>query len=360
MSQKCPICGLQAFGFEVLFELRNNPAIANFIKLKHPEWNQNDKMCRDCFELYKLEFNTYQEAEHITDEEPTVVKHKKDIVLSGDTIEEELGSIIVLHGNNLGKRFEIKGNQILITGRSSKCDIPIAEDNVSRQHAKVYRRNNQFVIEDLGSTNGTFVNTKRIEIQALNDGDIILIGNSILKFISGSNFEHKYHKELYRLATIDGLTQILNKSFFQSKLVEEFSRAKRYKRELSFILLDLDHFHKLNNTYGHLAGDFVLRNVASLISKNLRKEDFFGRYGGEEFAILLPEIVLDNAMILAEKLRSIVEHTKFAFEKEKIAITTSVGVSTMTDAISTETQLVKKADEVLYKAKSNGRNRVCK
>jgi len=358
MNQKCPICGLQAFGFEVHFELRNNPAIANFIKLRHEEWNQHEKICRDCFELYKREFNEYQEDEHITDDEPTVVKHKKDIQIS-DSESDEFGSIIVLHGNNLGKRFEVKGNQILIMGRSSRCDIPIDEDNVSRQHAKVYKRQQKFVIEDLGSTNGTFVNTKRIEIQALNDGDIVLIGNSILKFISGSNFEHKYHKELYRLATIDGLTQILNKSFFQSKLIEEFSRAKRYKRELSFILMDLDHFHKLNNTYGHLAGDFVLRNVASLISRNLRKEDFFGRYGGEEFAILLPEIAIDNAMVLAEKLRSIVEHTNFTFETEKISVTTSVGVSTMTTEVATETELIKKADEALYRAKADGRNTVC-
>ncbi|MCB1198277.1 MAG: diguanylate cyclase [Deltaproteobacteria bacterium] len=358
MNEKCPICGLEVFGFEVVFELRNNPAVSNYIKLQHLEWNQNnEKICRNCFELYKKEFEEHQNDMHITGE-PTVVKHKREIkMVSGD---DENASIIILHGNNMGKRFEIKGNDIIIAGRSSTCDITVPEDNVSRQHAKVYRRNKKFVVEDLGSTNGTFVNTKRIEIQELTDGDIILIGNTILKFISGSNFEHKYHKELYRLATVDGLTQILNKNFFQSKLIEEFSRAKRYDRDLSFILMDLDHFHKLNNTYGHLAGDFILRNVASLISRNLRKEDYFGRYGGEEFAIILPEIIIDNAMILAEKLRSIVEHANFTFEGERISVTASIGVSTVLDEIGNENELVKKADEALYEAKASGRNAVIK
>lgn len=359
MSEKCPICGLQVYGFEVVFELRNNPAISNYIKLQHPEWNQNnEKICRDCFELYKREFEDNRNEFEITDE-PTVVKHKADIGL-GDEDGDNNASLIILHGNNIGKRFEIKKNEIIMIGRSSKCDITVAEDNVSRQHAKIYRRNQKFVVEDMGSTNGTFVNTKRVEIQELADGDIILVGNSILKFITGSNFEHKYHKELYRLATIDGLTQILNKNFFQSKLVEEFSRAKRYGRELSFILMDLDHFHKLNNTYGHLAGDFILRNVTSLISRNLRKEDYFGRYGGEEFAIILPEIKLDNAMILAEKLRGIVEHANFSYEGEQISVTTSVGVSTVSEAISNENELVKKADDALYESKSSGRNKVCR
>ncbi|MCB0272679.1 MAG: diguanylate cyclase [Bdellovibrionales bacterium] len=357
MNEKCPICGLDVYGFEVVFELRNNPAISNFIKLQHPEWNQNnEKICRDCFELYKKEFVDFRDNSEVTDE-PTVVKHKNEIKMD-DGSDDENASVIVLHGNNIGKRFEIKKNEIIMIGRSSKCDITVAEDNVSRQHAKIYRRQKKFVIEDLGSTNGTFVNTKRIEIQELSDGDIILVGNSILKFISGSNFEHKYHKELYRLATIDGLTQILNKNFFQAKLVEEFSRAKRYGRELSFILMDLDHFHKLNNTYGHLAGDFILRNVASLISRNLRKEDFFGRYGGEEFAILLPEIKIDNAMLLAEKLRSIVEHANFTYEGDRISVTTSIGVSTVTESIANETELVKKADDALYDAKAKGRNKV--
>jgi diguanylate cyclase (GGDEF)-like protein len=358
MNEKCPICGLQVYGYEVVHELRNNPAISNYIKIQHPKWDQNrERICRDCYSLYKKEFETNQDHDHQTDE-PTVVKTKNSIISAKSPPEDdEFASVVILHGNHLGKRFEIRDGELTI-GRSSQCDIEVNEDNVSRKHAKIYKRNKKFVVEDLGSTNGTFVNTQKVEIKELQDSDIVLVGNSILKFISGSNFESKYHQELYRLATIDGLTQILNKNFFQGKLEEEFSRSIRYQRELSFILLDLDHFHNLNNKYGHLAGDFVLRNISQLISRNLRKEDFFGRYGGEEFAILLPEIAAHGALILAEKLRSIVEHATFTYEGQRILVTTSIGVSTMDDEFSNANQLVKAADDALYKAKSEGRNTV--
>ncbi len=351
MQQQCPICGLEVYGSEVIHELRGDPALANYIKIQHPSWTIEQKICRDCLELFKTEFNNQRDTPHRTDE-PTLI-YENEVALNKKDLDT--ASLVIIHGVNLGKRFEIRNKEFII-GRSTQADVPINEENISRKHARIYKMNKIFVIEDLNSTNGTFVNTKKVEIRELIDGDLILVGNTLLKFISGSNFENKYHEELYRLATIDGLTQIFNKKYFHERLKEEFNRARRYKRSLSFMLLDLDHFHNLNTAYGHLAGDFVLKNIAQLVSKNLRKEDAFGRYGGEEFGILLPEIEISNALFLAEKMRKIVETGPFEFDGKNILVTASIGVATMNNEMTNPDQLIKMADDALYKAKSEGRN----
>ena len=351
MQEPCPICGLDVYGSEVLYELRNDPSLSNYIKIQHPQWNPEQKVCRDCFELFKKEFTSEQENPHRTDE-PTLI-YENEIPLNKKDADQ--ASLVIIHGENLGKRFEIRQKEFII-GRATNADVPINEENISRKHARIYKKNKIFIIEDLNSTNGTFVNTKRIEVRELQDGDLILVGNTILKFISGSNFENKYHEELYRLATIDGLTQIYNKKYFHDRLKEEFNRARRYKRDLSFILIDLDHFHNLNETYGHLAGDYVLKHIAQLVSKNLRKEDAFGRYGGEEFGIILPEIDIQNSLFLAEKIRKIIETGDFEFDDKNILVTASIGISTLEDDMKEPDHIMKKADDALYKAKSEGRN----
>lgn len=351
MQELCPICGLEVYGSEVVHELRNNAPLANYIKVQHPAWAIEQKICRDCLELFKSEFKKQQDSPHRTDE-PTLI-YENEIPINKK--EVDLASLVIIHGVNLGKRFEIRNKEFII-GRSTTADVPINEENISRKHARIYKKNKIFIIEDLSSTNGTFVNTKKIEIKELTDGDLILVGNTLLKFISGSNFENKYHEELYKLATIDGLTQIFNKKYFHERLKEEFNRARRYKRALSFMLFDLDHFHNLNNTYGHLAGDYVLKHISQLVSKNLRKEDAFGRIGGEEFGILLPEIELANSLFLAEKMRKIIDVGPFEFENKIIPVSASIGVATMSADMTNSDQLIKKADDALYKAKSEGRN----
>jgi two-component system cell cycle response regulator len=351
MQELCPICGLEVYGSEVAHELKAYPALVNYIKIQHPQWGIEHKICRDCLELFKSEFNNQRDTPHNTDE-PTLI-YENDVAINKE--DADTASLVIIHGVNLGKRFEIRNKEFII-GRSTQADVPINEENISRKHARIYKKNKIFIIEDLGSTNGTFVNTKKVEVRELIDGDLILVGNTLLKFISGSNFENKYHEELYRLATVDGLTQICNKKYFHERLKEEFNRARRYKRSLSFMLLDLDHFHNLNTAYGHLAGDFVLKNIAQLVSKNLRKEDAFGRYGGEEFGILLPEIELSNSLFLAEKMRKIIETGPFKFDGKNILVTASIGVATMNAEMTNPDQLIKAADDALYKAKSEGRN----
>jgi two-component system cell cycle response regulator len=214
------------------------------------------------------------------------------------------------------------------------------------------------VIEDLGSTNGTYVNDEKLAKDrcALKDGDQIRVGRSILKFMTGTNLEANYHEEIYRLMTVDALTQVYNKRYFGEALEREYNRAHRYKRELSLVLLDVDHFKVINDTNGHLAGDAILRQVAAEVKPRLREQDIFARVGGEEFAMLLPEIGRDGAMITGEKVRRIIEGATFVFEKISAKITVSVGVTSLDLRSREPNSLYERADAALYEAKAKGRN----
>jgi two-component system cell cycle response regulator len=265
--------------------------------------------------------------------------------------------LVVIYGDELGKKYNLNASSLLI-GRSSKCDIQIDQESTSRNHSKIVNTGKSILIRDLGSTNGTHVNDEPIEEYTLRDGDFIKIGRTIFKFLTGGNIENAYHEEIYRLTTIDGLTQISNKRHFLETLEREIARGQRYRRPLSLVMFDLDHFKAINDTFGHLAGDYVLKHLASAVKQRIRREDVFARYGGEEFAIVLPEISISAAMTLAEKIRQLIERHEFRFEKTKIAVTISVGVASTDDRDLDAETLIKLADEQLYAAKAGGRNQV--
>ena len=143
------------------------------------------------------------------------------------------------------------------------------------------------------------------------------MGRTILKFMSGSNIEASYHEEIYRMMTFDGLTQIYNKRYFQETLEREISRSKRYGRELGLVLFDIDHFKQKNDTFGHLAGDAILRELALVVRAKLRREDIFARVGGEEFAVLTPEVGARGAREVAEKVRVVVRSHHVSFREER-------------------------------------------
>jgi two-component system cell cycle response regulator len=268
--------------------------------------------------------------------------------------------VVVLYGPELGRRATI-GRTAFQIGRSSKNELPIDQESVSRHHARITSvQNRGFLIEDLGSTNGTYVNDEKLalakERRLLKDGDQIRVGRSILKFMTGTNLEANYHEEIYRLMTVDALTQVYNKRYFGEALEREFNRAHRYKRELSLVLIDVDHFKAVNDTNGHLAGDAILRQVTAEVKPRLREQDIFARVGGEEFAMLLPEIGSEGAMATGEKVRRIIEGATFVFEKIVAKITVSVGVTSL-DPLSREpNSLYERADAALYEAKAKGRN----
>ncbi len=265
--------------------------------------------------------------------------------------------IIVIYGPELGKRVQL-GTAPFEIGRSSKNDLFLDQESISRHHARITFDGTQYWVADNNSTNGTYVNDEAVREQRLRDGDQVRIGRSILKFMTGENIEVHYHEEIYRLMTVDGLTQVFNRRYFNEALEREFNRSKRYGRGMSLIALDIDHFKRVNDTHGHLAGDNLLRQIATAVKPRLRREDIFARTGGEEFGILLPEIAVDGARITAEKVRRIVESTPLRYEQQVIPVTVSLGVSQMVAADATPEELYKRADERLYEAKQGGRNRV--
>jgi two-component system cell cycle response regulator len=280
-------------------------------------------------------------------------------IKSGTGSDEDEACLVVIYGHELGKKYRL-GNDSIIIGRSSKSDIRIDEESVSRNHCRIKRTGNKSVtIRDLGSTNGTYVNDRQTDEVVLRDGDLIKVGRSIFKFLSGGNIENAYHEEIYRLMTVDGLTQVFNKRYFLESLEREISRSRRYGRDLSLIMCDIDHFKQINDAYGHLAGDAVLKQLCQVVGGKIRREDLLCRYGGEEFSILLPEIDNFNARLTAEKIRRLVERTAFTFEDTRIPVTISLGVSTIQAEPIDPEAFIKMADEQLYLAKNTGRNRVC-
>lgn len=179
----------------------------------------------------------------------------------------------------------------------------------------------------------------------------------MFKYIAGGNVEALYHEEIYRMTILDGLTNVHNKRFLVEFLDRELSRARRHERPLSVAMLDLDHFKTINDTFGHLAGDYVLKKVAEVIAANVRREELLARYGGEEFTIVLPETEIDGAVTFCEKLREQVATHVFEFDGSEIRVTISIGVAAYSgqdDAM----ELMKAADEALYAAKEGGRNTV--
>jgi len=276
--------------------------------------------------------------------------------------------LVVISGTELGKKYPLSRSSTLI-GRSPKTDIQLDEDSISRNHAMIVNEGQRVLVRDLGSTNGTYVNDVPVKELELRDADLLKIGRTIFKFLSGNNVEHAYHEEIYRLTTIDGLTQVFNKRYFMENIEREMSRSLRYSRNLSLVMLDLDHFKEVNDTYGHLAGDYVLKQVAQHINRNIRRDDIISRYGGEEFALICPETEKSQALPLAEKLRSQIEDQTFTFDGVRIPVTISAGVVDLkefqekVDLDPTEGQVrvfdfIKLADDRLYSAKRAGRNRV--
>jgi two-component system cell cycle response regulator len=258
----------------------------------------------------------------------------------------------------LGKRFVLEQNTMRI-GRGTDNHIVLDGDSVSRRHAHFERRNEAWYAVDDGSTNGTYVNERQIpEGVQLQNNDRIQVGPTIFKYLTGADAEAKYYEEIYRMTIVDGLTQIHNKRYLFEALERELIRARRHSRALSLVMFDIDFFKRINDQCGHLAGDYVLRDLAEVVQDRIRRDEVFARYGGEEFAIMMPETELIGAVTLSETLREKVAEHRFSFQGEQISVTISMGCATI-EAEDTATGLIARADEKLYEAKRGGRNRVC-
>lgn len=267
--------------------------------------------------------------------------------------------LIVLAGSNVGEMYRVEGAELVI-GRAAGTTIRLNDDGISRRHARLTQVDGQVLIEDLNSSNGTLVNGEPIKQIALRDGDKIRLGSTtILKFTYHDYLDESFQQQMYDAALRDGLTKAFNKKYFLDRLETEVSYARRHGAHLSLLMFDVDHFKRINDTFGHLAGDYVLARIAKLASNTVRTEDVFARYGGEEFGILCRGVGLENAGILGERLRILIEGSVFEHEGVRVPTTISIGVAAHPETpVENGLQLIAAADEALYEAKRTGRNRV--
>lgn len=266
--------------------------------------------------------------------------------------------LIVVAGDSVGSTFHMDGGDLLI-GRAPTASMRIRDDEISRKHARIFQVGPEIWIEDLGSANGTRVNGDLITRVALQDGDKIQVGTTtVLKFSLNDALDDRFQENLLNAAQRDGLTKAFNKGHFLQRLKTEVAFAARHRAPLSLILMDLDHFKRINDTYGHLAGDTVLVEVARTVMGTLREEDCFARFGGEEFAILCRGISGRNAALLAERLRNLLHAMRIRHGDQAIPVTSSFGVAELVVGGASGSDLVAAADAALYRAKHSGRDRV--
>ncbi len=272
--------------------------------------------------------------------------------------------LIVLAGKSVGRMHRISEGEMII-GRDDAATIRLDDDGVSRRHAQlICKLDGTVAVVDLGSTNGTWVEGQRINYHELEDGERIQIGSAnILKYGYQDAVEEQFVSQMYESATQDGLTGVYNKRFFHERLEQEFAYHQRHATPMALIMLDIDHFKQVNDTYGHQTGDFILRKLAEMCAKQCRTEDIFARYGGEEFAVILRQSSRQDAIDMAERIRKTVELINFEYAGPdgpvSIRVTISAGVSEQSSQTPSTTSLVEIADQNLYKAKQAGRNRVC-
>jgi diguanylate cyclase (GGDEF)-like protein len=302
----------------------------------------------------------------ITPVEQTVFDETGPNVDDARRLGRDYPIFMVLEGGDLKTRFRIDEPEMII-GRDIACRLHIADPKISRKHTRIIYSNFGkaddepiLLLEDLGSTNGTFVNGVKINAQIqLRDRDKITVGSVMFGFFLRDETSMRADESLIRLASVDALTGLSNRGVFNLEVQREFDRARRYRRELSHVLFDIDHFKKFNDTYGHKVGDDVLRHIGRITLQNCRSNDIATRFGGEEFAIILPETPMERALIQAERLRKSILAFPMPTGETAISITVSVGLA-MLEAEMTETnELLESADRALYRAKDSGRNQVC-
>jgi diguanylate cyclase (GGDEF)-like protein len=268
--------------------------------------------------------------------------------------------LTILTGSAAGYLHKVSKGAAVI-GRATNAEVRVDDDGISRTHARLRAETDRAWVEDMGSRNGTFVNGVKISAATeLREGDKIQVGRgTVIRFGFQDDLDESFHENLLSSALRDSLTKLFNKRYFLDRLDAELKFAQRHRTAVSLLLLDLDHFKKVNDTLGHLAGDAVLAAVAAALSKAVRNEDVVARYGGEELAIILRAISFDAAFTTADRLRKLVESTAIPFDGQDLRVTVSIGVSEYPSSPAKQIdELIEAADKALYRAKNAGRNRV--
>jgi two-component system, cell cycle response regulator len=270
--------------------------------------------------------------------------------------------VTLLAGLSAGEVRVIQAPQFLI-GRQATCDLCLRDPGISRRHARIAGvAGGPYLIEDLSSTNGTFVNGRRTLKMKLRGGERIQLGpNVIIRFAFGDEQEQALAQKLYEASTRDALTQCYSRRYFDERLSAEVAYSRRHESPVSVILFDVDHFKRINDEHGHAAGDDVLRSIAAQVAKLIRAEDVFARHGGEEFILLVRGIRHKGVMRFAERVRAAIERLRVQTGDAVIESTVSLGVASLDQCRNDADPegLVALADSRLYRAKRDGRNRIC-
>lgn len=284
---------------------------------------------------------------------------------------ERRPALVFLRGELLAVPIPLEREQVTL-GRALDADIRINDSRASRLHARITTERNEetgenrYCLIDLGSTNGTILNGARIEKAFLQDGDKFEVGDQLIRFEMLDQIDREFQQQIHRLLVHDELTGLLTSKSFFSELRREAARAEGEKIPFCVLMMDIDHFKDVNDTYGHLVGSETLEQVGAVIRKSLRAGDVGARFGGEEFAAFLLDADYAQGMIAAERVRSGIEKHEFPAARRSDTepqpthhITISIGVAAFPDDGRDPIQLVEMADSALYRAKRNGRNQVC-
>ena len=288
-------------------------------------------------------------------------KTKTDVVPIQPLVEtgSRRPCLVVIKGPNLGELHKVHDGDVI--GRVDETAISVKGEGISRQHCQFIRTpDDEVYVQDLGSTNGTVVEGQRITRPTrLHDGDRLQIGvSTILKFVYHDALEAAFQADMYDASLRDPLTGLYNRRYLDECLEAEFEFARRHKAALTLCMLDIDHFKRINDTYGHEVGDRVLKGLGEVLGHTVRKEDTCCRYGGEEFVVVSLGIPLANGLLMSERLRKRVAEQSFDVGAAQLSLTVSLGVAGIPyGSILTPQSLLDAADQALYLAKSKGRNR---
>ena len=288
----------------------------------------------------------------------TIVGDRSLIEALAARTREYAAYVIVIAGPNVGEMHKLRGDDVV--GRDPDVLVSVADKEVSRQHVRFEKRGEAFVIHDLGSTNGTYLNGTATTEAELSDGDRIQLGpTTVLKFSFHDDVDGEFQRQMYMAAVRDELTSAFNRKHFLERLESEIAFGSRHEASVVLILFDIDGFKAVNDTWGHLAGDYVLTTLAGQVQQIIRREDVLGRYGGDEFALLSRGIDLEEGRLFAERVRRAIEQLELRWEEQDLSLTISLGVAGgMSADVRGPKELLAAADAALYAAKRGGRNRI--
>jgi len=271
--------------------------------------------------------------------------------------------LVVVEGANLGAEHLLLKPDTVV-GRTCESDILIDDDKVSRRHLQISLLTGgegqrfQAKVIDLNSTNGVMVNGRRVKEAGIASGDRIRLGNTVIKFEARARSEVDYNERLYQQAVTDQLTGLFNKVAFYKELQQFASIAVRYHRCFSVMIIDLDNFKQINETFGAPIGDNVLKMIGFAFVNLLREQDIIGRLQDNQFAALLPETSIKEAILAAERMRAVIERTRFTSVGCTSHITASIGLAEFPAATKDLERLIIMARQAMQQAKKEGGNQV--